>query len=143
MPPPKTAGSPRGTVHGASSHDLIKFTIRAAPLPTEILEFVLDNLIILRRLQKERQSKEVEATGQVHEIDGAEGETGEEEEDVQADVARMPTVKPDQFWTTLKEKCKAAGGEWSETADKIWAFGPHGAGACLLVDARKSGAKAS
>lgn len=142
MPPPKVANAPRGTVRGASSHDLVTFTIRAVPLPAPILEFILDNLAILRRLQRERKSKEGRAQ------DGAEAEEeqeeeGEEEEDVQADVARVPTVKPDQFWMALEEKCKAAGGEWVDVADKVWAFGPQGAGGCLLIDARKTGIRAS
>ncbi|KAF7768579.1 hypothetical protein Agabi119p4_7822 [Agaricus bisporus var. burnettii] len=50
---------------------------------------------------------------------------------------RNPSVKPEQFWDALQDKCKEVGGEWEGITDKVWAFGPQRAGGCLLIDARK------
>ena len=61
MPPPKTPNAKRGTIHGAAAQNLAKFTIRAAPLPAAIMEFLLDNLAIVRRLAQERKASEGEA----------------------------------------------------------------------------------
>jgi len=46
-------------------------------------------------------------------------------------------VKLENFWEGLKEVCQEVGGEWKELEETIWAFGPQGAGGCVLVDARK------
>ena len=45
-------------------------------------------------------------------------------------------MKMEEFWTSLAEKCKAAGGEWADIVENIWAFGPQRMGTCLLIDAR-------
>lgn len=59
--------------------------------------------------------------------------------DDSGEAFRKPSVHPDQFWTGLEEVCKQAGGDWGKSiVDRIWAFGPHKAGGCLLVDARKN-----
>jgi hypothetical protein len=51
---------------------------------------------------------------------------------------RKPSVRPDQFWTGLEGVCKQIGGDWDKNVvDRIWTFGPHKAGGCLLIDARK------
>ncbi|EPQ54738.1 P-loop containing nucleoside triphosphate hydrolase protein [Gloeophyllum trabeum ATCC 11539] len=124
MPPPKFAPAKRGTIKGATIHNLVKFTIRAAPLPKPLHDFILDNLMILKRIQRERKSQ------------GEEEAEEEEEVGLQDEVYRKPTVKPENFWTSLKEECVKVGGEWADVADRIWAFGPQGAGACILVDTR-------
>ncbi|OSD07147.1 translation elongation factor 2 [Trametes coccinea BRFM310] len=129
MAPPKTPGAKRGTIHGAAAHDLVKFTIRAVPLPAVIYEFLVDNLAILRRMQQERKAGE--EAGEVQ----ADGED-DENYDVQGDYIKKPTVKAEQFWPALEEKCREAGGEWADVADKIWAFGPQQMGTCLLIDTR-------
>ncbi|EGN98032.1 hypothetical protein SERLA73DRAFT_169116 [Serpula lacrymans var. lacrymans S7.3] len=121
MAPPKTVGAVRGTMKGASSQNLITFTIRALPLPADILQFLLQNLAILKSLQQMAELKEG------LDIDGDDydevGDVG-----IQGDILQKPTVKPSEFWTVLEEKCKEAGGEWANIVDKIWAFGPQGAG---------------
>ncbi|KAI0356432.1 translation elongation factor 2 [Trametes cingulata] len=132
MAPPKTPNARRGTIHGAAAHDLVKFTIRAAPLHPVIHEFLVDNLAILRRMQQERKAGEEENKGE--EEDGAAED--DENYDVQGDYIKKPTVKAEQFWQTLEEKCRQAGGEWSDVVDKIWAFGPQRMGSCLLIDSR-------
>ncbi|KAI9058442.1 translation elongation factor 2 [Trametes sanguinea] len=132
MAPPKTPGAKRGTIHGAAAHDLVKFTIRAVPLPAVIYEFLVDNLAILRRMQQERKAGEEAGKG------GDTGADGEDDEnyDVQGDFIKKPTIKAEQFWHALEEKCREAGGEWADVADKIWAFGPQRMGTCLLIDTR-------
>lgn len=131
MAPTKTPGASRGTIKGSSSLNIVQFTVRAAPIPSVILDYILENISILKKLQQDHKAKE---TGQ----DREEIEAQEEEsEDHHGDVVRKPTVTPDRFWTVLEEKCKEAGGEWEAVADKIWAFGPQKAGGCLLVDDRK------
>ena len=134
MPPPKTPGAKRGTIHGAVAQNLAQFTIRASPLPSSISEFLLDNLAILRRMQLERKAGEVDASNAAEGDD--EGAGADEDYDVQGDYIKKPTVKAEQFWDALADKCRAAGGEWADVADKIWAFGPQRMGTCLLIDAR-------
>jgi ribosome assembly protein 1 len=56
MAPPKTPSAPRGTIKGTAAHDLINFTIRAVPLPQDILHFILDNIVTLKKLQQEQNT---------------------------------------------------------------------------------------
>ncbi|KAF6757551.1 translation elongation factor 2 [Ephemerocybe angulata] len=131
MAPTKTPGAPRGTIKASSALNIVQFTIKATPIPANILEYVLQNVSILKKLQQEHKARE---TGvETEEIEAQEEET----EDHHGDVVRKPTVTKDNFWTILEEKCREAGGEWEGIADKIWAFGPQKAGGCLLIDARK------
>lgn len=131
MAPPKTPGAPRGTVHGASSHNILVFTLRATPLPTPILEFILENLATLRQLHLNQTSERdnEQFTGDNNELDGI---------DLNGDIVRKPNINRDQFWDALHNKCKEVGGEWEGVVDKIWAFGPQKAGGCLLIDDRSS-----
>ena len=133
MAPPKTPNAKRGTIHGAAAQNLAKFTIRAAPLPAAILEFLLDNLAILRRMQQERKAGEED--GEAPAGDEEDGHT-DEDYDVQGEYIKKPTIKADQFWPALHEKCREVGGEWGDVADRILAFGPQRMGTCLLIDAR-------
>jgi ribosome assembly protein 1 len=55
----------------------------------------------------------------------------------QGDVLHTPSVRADQFWSALEQKCKETGGEWVDICDRIWSFGPRHAGGCVLVDCRK------
>lgn len=139
MAPPKYS-SKRGLVNGSSTHGLVKFSVRAAPLPKSLLEFILDNISILKRFRLERRhtpggSGEGEDQGKKYDDD-----TDQDHSYVDSgETFRKPTVRPDQFWTALEEVCKKAGGDWDKgIVNRIWAFGPHNAGGCLLVDARKN-----
>lgn len=126
MAPTKTPNAPRGTIRGTSSNQVVSFTIRASPLPSKILNFVLDNMTTWKTLQHDRKV--------------AQGQSTDEEEEVTdnyGDVVRKPTVAPEQFWDAFSKVCKEAGSEWVDVADRIWAFGPQRAGACLLIDSRK------
>jgi ribosome assembly protein 1 len=133
MLPSKATAASRGTVTASSSQAAATFTIRAIPMPPTILEYILDNISVLRRLQRDRDMLEERTLG-------SEALDLEEEQpiDVQGDVERTPTVKPENYWTTLQERCQQVGGDWADLADRIWAFGPHGAGGCLLIDSRVS-----
>lgn len=133
MASPKTLNAKRGTIHGAAQN-LAKFAIRASPLPSSILEFLLDNLAILRRMQLDRKAGEADPSNNVEAEDEDAGR--DEDYDVQGEYIKKPTVKAEEFWNALAEKCKAAGGEWADAVDKIWAFGPQRMGTCLLMDAR-------
>lgn len=128
MAPPKYS-SKRGLVNGSSAQGLVKFSIRAAPLPKTLLEFILDNVSILKRLQRERRNTP----------GGSADDHDHDEDDDSGGILRKPTVRPDQFWAELESVCEKAGGEWNKSiVDKIWAFGPHKACGCLLIDARKN-----
>lgn len=131
MAPPKTPNSPRGTVRGASSHSIVNFTIRASPLPRPILDFVLQNLVVLKKIQHDREAGDKQSQGQ----DDAEDQDGVDD---YGDIIRKPSVKPEQFWSVLQDKCREVGGEWESITDRIWAFGPQKAGGCLLIDSRKT-----
>ncbi|KAK1230654.1 Cytoplasmic GTPase/eEF2-like protein (ribosomal biogenesis) [Marasmius sp. AFHP31] len=129
MAPTKTPGAPRGTIKGSSSQGIVNFTIRASPLPKPIRDFVLQNLVTLKNLQKDRKSSEGRSDGEI-----------EQEElinESQGDMTSATGVRPDQFWPSLQQVCKEAGGEWEKIVDRIWAFGPQKAGGCLLIDTRK------
>lgn len=134
MAPTKTPNAPRGTIHGFSSSNIVRFTIRASPLPQTILDFVLQNVSILKKLQNERRAKDSAETQDGESVEGQEVEGHEDH----GDVVRKPSVGPEQFWNALQDVCKNAGGEWTDVTERIWAFGPQQAGGCLLIDSRKS-----
>ena len=118
-------GAPRGTVHGSSFQNLVTFTIRAAPIPDLVADFLRSNLIVVRRLLTDR----------THSV-GVEDEA--EEAATIGDILRVPTIHPEQFWDAFQAKCEEAGPEWAGVVDKIWAMGPQAAGECLLIDFRKN-----
>ncbi|KAF9236515.1 P-loop containing nucleoside triphosphate hydrolase protein [Melanogaster broomeanus] len=125
MAHPKTPNAVRGTIKGASPHNLVTFTLRSAPLPEGILLFIQRNITTLRALLQERNASD------------------QGRHEMQGDVLHTPSVTPEQFWDAFEENCKEAGGEWSDIVDRIWAFGPQSAGGCLLIDARKDAAPLS
>ncbi|KAK0201837.1 P-loop containing nucleoside triphosphate hydrolase protein [Desarmillaria ectypa] len=130
MPPPKTTGSPRGTMKGVSSQGIATFSIRVCPLPKAILEFILDNLLVLKILERDHRSVDSATTSE---------EFDQNYVDVNGEIFRKPTVKVEQFWPTLNDVLGKVGGEWGNILDRIWTFGPQRAGACMLIDARKTG----
>jgi len=140
MTPPKTTGASRGTVHGSSAHGVVKFTLRASPMPESLMTFLQDNLSVIRKLSGQRKQK-----GETTEALTVAQKDDELDEgvDLHGDVIRKPTTRPDNFWTSLEGVCNQLGGEWRNLADEIWAFGPHSAGGCILVDARAGDAVSS
>ncbi len=97
------------------------------------MTFLQDNLSVMRKLSGQRKQK-----GETTEALTVTQKDDELDEgvDLHGDVIRKPTTRPDNFWTSLEGVCNLLGGEWRGLADKIWAFGPHSAGGCILVDAR-------
>lgn len=146
MAPPKTQGAKRGTIRGTAAHNVINFTIRVTPLPQPIFDFLRENLVILRRLQQDRNSREeVQDSSGSHQTDIGEAEAvGHDEEesddveevDLHGEVLKRPTVRLEEFWSVFEEKCKEAGAEWADIPEQLWAFGPQRAGTCLLIDSR-------
>ncbi|KAF8579687.1 ribosomal protein S5 domain 2-like protein, partial [Ramaria rubella] len=131
LPPPKAGLTvPRGTVTGSSSHGLVKFIIRAFPLPEEIIEFLQANLSLVKKIRRgveARTSKRIEA---------GEDDTDDVPGGTEGDVERRPTVQLHEFWDTLATLFAQAGPEWKGTCDHIWSFGPVRVGSNILVDRR-------
>jgi ribosome assembly protein 1 len=136
MAPPKTAGAPRGTIHGSSSNSLVNFTIRAVPLPRSITSFLQANTSTMRRIQPDRrravdEDESIESQVASKQLTTAGG--GDEEGAREA--------KPEEFWEALENVCKDAGRDWVGMADQIWAFGPKRVGPNLLIDRSDSAVK--
>lgn len=131
MAPSKIPNAARGTIKGASTQNLVTFSIRSAPVPGIILQFLLHNLTTLRALQRDGQTSRDTSSNSIDIVSES------ELVGVQGDVLHTPSVRADQFWNALEEKCNEAGGEWVDICDKIWSFGPHHAGGCILIDYRK------
>lgn len=134
MAPPKTPNAKRGTIHGSITNNLAKFTIRAAPLPSEIVGFLQDNLAILKRMGLEQSATADFSSNRI--VDTAEQDEGV---DLQGEIIKKPTVQPSEFWDVLHETSQKVGGEWANIANQIWAFGPQRAGSCVLIDNRADG----
>lgn len=120
-------------MHGSVTNNAVKFTIRATPLPDVIKEFLRDNLALLRRMELEQKTDKLGSGDE-------EAADLEEEFDKLGELLKKPSVKPEEFWTTLAAKFKETGGEWTDVVNQIWAFGPQRAGTCILVDSRAHGA---
>ncbi|KAG2145893.1 P-loop containing nucleoside triphosphate hydrolase protein [Suillus clintonianus] len=131
MAPTKTPNAARGTIQGGSSQNLVTFSIRSAPVPDVILQFLLHNLTTLRELQQDGQTDRETSGGSIDIV------SENELVGVQGDVLHTPSVRADQFWNALEERCNEAGGEWAKICDRIWSFGPRYAGGCVLIDNRK------
>lgn len=119
MAPPKTAGHPRGTIIGSVQSGLVTFTLRAAPLPVDVTNFLTANMATLKRLLRDRRSGKADEDGDTVATDAPEG---------------TEVVSPEEFWPKLEELLSKAGREWAGLADQIWAFGPRRVGPNLLID---------
>lgn len=137
MAPTKTPNALRGTIRGVSSNNVVNFSIRAVPLPRIIVDFLLDNILALKKLQQEKKAKETNKS--VEHARELEDDVGllHNGVDTQGDLHVKHSVQPEQFWNVLREKFAEAGPEWDGQVDRIWTFGPHSAGGCVLIDARK------
>jgi ribosome assembly protein 1 len=129
MAPPKTLGAPRGTIHGSCFQNLVTFSVRAAPLPGLIADFLRNNLTVVKRLLADWTRSDSATSEEV--------ENEAEKAATIGDILRVPTVHPGQFWDAFQTKCEEAGPEWADIVDNVWAMGPQGAGECLLIDSRK------
>nr|XP_018263281.1 ribosome assembly protein 1 [Kwoniella dejecticola CBS 10117]OBR85439.1 ribosome assembly protein 1 [Kwoniella dejecticola CBS 10117] len=131
MAPPKTVGTPRGTIQGSILNGLVTFTVRAVPLPPKVIEFLLSqtNTIGSMMVQKRDQTNEEE-------------ESQEERDAGEATTEQSRKLTPDQFWSELEGLLNKAGPDWAGAADRIWSFGPKRMGANLFADARAEGQSA-
>lgn len=102
-------------------------------MPESLVTFLQDNLSVIRKLSRDTKRK-AETNEPV--TNTQEDDELDEGVDLHGDVTRKPTTRPENFWTALEGICMPLNAEWRNVADKIWAFGPHSAGGCLLVDAR-------
>jgi len=123
MAPVKTPGAPRGTINGTVYDGLVNFTLRAVPLPTEVIDFLLANQATIGGMLVQRRRSE-------NEDEEDEDDADQRERD---DVATRK-LTPEQFWTQLAALFDKAGGEWVGAADRIWSFGPKKVGANILLD---------
>lgn len=114
----------RGTILGSVASGLVKFAIRAVPMPAIVTAFLTANIGTLKRLQRDRRGSPLSAQQQ------------DESDEVRGDVTteEMKPVKPEEFWTEFEAVLKEAGREWTGLAEQVWAFGPRRIGPNLLVD---------
>ncbi|GJJ15740.1 hypothetical protein Clacol_010018 [Clathrus columnatus] len=150
LPPPKAgANQPRGTVSGtAGGQGVVKFTLRALPLPAEIISFLQANISIIKKLGEisgsQSLKKQQELAGETLNFETTlrEAEAGEDDDSYElenamsGEIAQRPTVKAENFWTTLGELFDKSGQDWKNTVGKIWSFGPHRYGPNILLDRR-------
>ncbi|OCF36934.1 ribosome assembly protein 1 [Kwoniella heveanensis BCC8398] len=123
MAPPKTAGAPRGTIHGTVLNGLVSFTVRALPLPPKIIEFLLAHTSSIGGMLVQKRDQTNEEEENQEERDAGEG-TGQAQR----------YLTPEQFWAELEQLCEKAGPDWAGAADRIWSFGPKRMGANVLLD---------
>ncbi|KZT56336.1 P-loop containing nucleoside triphosphate hydrolase protein [Calocera cornea HHB12733] len=130
MAPPKSQDLPRGTVKWTSAQGLIKVVIRAVPLPSAVISFLQSNVAVLREIQGRGVMQRVTADGH--------GETDtvlSMEDDIIGDEGEGgATIRPEDFWNRLEDLFAAAGPDWADAAQNIWAFGPKRVGSCMLID---------
>ena len=118
----KAKDAPRGTVHGTVLSGLVKFNVRAIPLPPSIIEYLQSHTASIANMlsQRGRQADEDAASEARDAVEGMQ-EHGR-------------TLTSEQFWTELERLLTKSGGEWAGAADRIWGFGPKRMGANLLLD---------
>ncbi|KAJ9118998.1 hypothetical protein QFC24_005964 [Naganishia onofrii] len=107
----------RGRFAGSSVASLVNVTIRAALLPQKVVEFLQSHASTIANLMVEGGGDEARMEGVPNASEG-----------------NVHIVGPKEFWIKLDELLKAAGGEWQDVADSIWAFGPKRVGPNLLID---------
>ncbi|KZP01342.1 P-loop containing nucleoside triphosphate hydrolase protein [Calocera viscosa TUFC12733] len=126
----KSQDLPRGTVKGTSAQGLVTFVVRAVPLPGAVISFLQSNIAVLRDIQGRGGIQHLAPHG----VAEAEGVLSMEEDIVADEAEGSATVRPEDFWTKLEELFTAAGPDWTNTSQRIWAFGPKRVGSCILVD---------
>jgi ribosome assembly protein 1 len=121
MAPVTTPGASRGTIQTTVYDGLVNLTLRAVPLPAEVIEFLLANQGTIGSMLVQRRRTD-------------DGDDEIEDDDPDADASGTRTLSAEQFWTELSALLDKAGGEWVGAADRIWTFGPKKVGANLLLD---------
>ncbi|PKI85742.1 Ria1p [Malassezia vespertilionis] len=124
MPPPKTEGAARGTIQGTALQNQVQYTIRAVPMPEELVEFLVVNQPTIRRLHRSRR----------HLLEEEEEIVPEDHECGDEDRPKARRVPMRLFWPALEQLLHQLGPKWAGIADRICAFGPRHTGPNLLVD---------
>ncbi|KAK0630562.1 P-loop containing nucleoside triphosphate hydrolase protein [Bombardia bombarda] len=142
MRPPANKELGRGVVVGTTSSKLVTVTLRVAPLPSDITEFLLKNAAGIRRLYSD-----LKAAGKVDEAsasetlmeDGSPLESkivgGVDDELSQASKA----LSPEELREQLQALFDAGKGReaWKGVVNRISSFGPKRIGANILIDSTK------
>lgn len=133
MAPPKTKDAPRGTMNGSVLNGVVKFAVRARPLPAEVTRFLINNMDTIRRVvQRERElTAGVDGSGPSADDVTAESASAAQQGDAGGQIAQMD---PTEFWKQLEALFAKAGKEWVGVASQIWSFGPRRIGPNILVD---------
>lgn len=121
MVPSKSPEGVRGKFTGSSVSSLVNFTIRAAVLPIEIVEFLEKNAATIQSLLADRRTQQ-------------ELEAGDDRAEMAIGRGATHVTKPRDFWAEFDCHLKAAGPEWESVTDDVWAFGPKKVGANMLID---------
>ena len=135
MAPPKTKDAARGTIHGTVQSGLVKYTLRARPLPAEVTAFLSTNVEALKRVvQKERELSNADASHMDEAaIDESSAQGGTDA------TQQLAKLAPADFWKQLEALFAKAGKEWQGVSSRIWAFGPRRIGPNILVDNLQTG----
>lgn len=149
MNAPRDAALGRGRVVGVTTSKQVTVSIRVAPLPAPVTEFLVKHTGAVKRLYSERKAAEEEQkTGGEGDGEsegrGDEGEeVGEQEieaEDTAADAGQNLSMT--EFKKQLGEAFAEAKGEkeeWKDAVEKITAFGPRRVGPNVLIDNTANG----
>lgn len=132
MPPLKNPSDPRGTIRGSSAHSVVTYTLRAVPIPPEIVVFIHDHTDTIRRINDEKKAIDAVQEVRSEELEDEEDLFGQEHFDGNS----LSIKKPEDFWEGLRRLCEKHEKEWKNVAERIWAFGPHSIGTCMLIDCR-------
>lgn len=133
MLPIKSSLGQRGLYTG-SSHGVIAFTMRAAPLPDAVTTFIQRNASVIKRLQREL----------VGSSPGDDNEVALEDDAHRDELVQQPTVTVDEFWPSLQKLLDDADPKWNgeNLVDRIHAFGPSQVGPNILFGReRRDGGK--
>lgn len=130
MPPPKTKDSVRGTMHGVSHGSVVKFTVRSAPLPKIVTDYLTANQLSIQRMLGMGNDKKRELE------DDDEISIEDNTINIQAQDAYKP---PNVFWEELENIFNKCGFDWKNVIDDIVAFGPKRIGSNILIDKQGSG----
>lgn len=126
MPPPKTEGAQRGTIHAKTAGGQVQLTVRAVPLPTEVADFLLINSRVIKRLLQREHHQDGGVASEAVEDKEGEGAIQQDEREVKMDV----------FWDKLDSLLAKSGSMWKGITSAIWSLGPRRSGPNMLVDKR-------
>lgn len=150
MPTPRNLELPRGTISGSVSNGLLKYTIRAVPLPGQITDYLDKASDVIRNIAPRHRSNQgrlilshkasSEQAAQRNLDDPSQSSPEEvDHNDLILDPTAPPTASsvPEgaAFWFGLNElNAKHMNKDLEDIVDKLWAFGPRRIGPNVLLD---------